>query len=138
MKIVVRTAQILTAIAVGVLPLHGSPSINQCVESQYDSSGTATDKHQCYWGLNEDRTCEGTCHKYVTSGNTSDCKTCASSGARFWVSCDNSALPSTSLAGTSYHADCKGDLNCNCDSNWVFDGVGNVPCYHATGDSCWF
>ncbi len=124
-------AAILSAVSVA----EGYPRINMCLEDQYNGDGESIDISKCWW---IEYSCGGNCYKYEVNGDTSECKQCVTSGARFWTECDDVG-GITWLTGTKSHANCTKEFTgCGCDENWTPDSSTQVPCYHHSGDSCWF
>jgi hypothetical protein len=114
-----------------------------CVGTQYDSNGQSEDASKCRLAADA-KSCGNQCYKYTVTGNTSECKDCQETINPMSYCCCQSQ---GSLPGTKYHSECTlatipgqaiGTAGCTCKEPWVLDGPSNVPCYHATGDACWF
>lgn len=112
--------------------------INLCVDLQYDGNGNSTDASGCRLGRTIQE-CVGNCYKYSTAGNTANCKDCQSSGVAFWQECSLTSTGPTSLPGTKWKSNCVGTGNggCGCSEAWILVSETTVPCYQASGDSCW-
>jgi len=137
-------------ITLSVIPISNSQAdgsvtdggINTCVSPEFDGNGESENSSACLYTANNP--CDGNCSKYVTSGDTSSCYACAQSGARFWSNCKAAGTGVTYLNGNTYSSSCVQEgitegWSCGCDEeNWTLQSSTTVPCYHATGDSCWF